>query len=200
MSPALRHAVEGVPEAQWEVYGTRDAEVTRECADVMFVPSEHSEHKDMQPLRYVAIRIRPRQGGLLNDGTQVKHFAVVSNIQAWKPARLLQWHREKAGTIEAVHDVLNNELSAGVLPCGRFGANAAWLRLAVLTYNTLTALKRIALPAELLQARPKRLRFLFFNTAGRFVQHARTTILRLAMSAARLAELLSALTSLPVWT
>src|SRR5204863_355363 len=83
------------------------------------------EHKDMQPLRYVAIRIRPRQGGLLNDGTQVKHFAVVSNIRQWNPARLLQWHREKAGTIEAVHDVLKNELSAGVLPCGRFGANTA---------------------------------------------------------------------------
>jgi hypothetical protein len=49
---------------------------------------------------------------------------------------MLQWHREKAGTMEAVHDVLNNELAAGVLPCGRFAA--AWLRLAVLTYNTLT--------------------------------------------------------------
>jgi hypothetical protein len=58
--------------------------------------------------------------------------------------------------------------------------------------------KRLALPAELLQARPKRLRFLFFNTAGRFVQHARKTILRLAMSATRVSELVSALTLLPV--
>ena len=165
-----------------------------------FVPNEHSEHKDDQPLRYIAIRIRPRQGELLNDGTQVKHFAVVTNIRDWKPARLLQWQREKAGTIEAVHDVLKNELSAGVLPCGRFGANAAWLRMAVLTYNTLTALKRLALPADLLQARPKRLRFLFFNTAGRFVEHARRTMLRLAMSATRLAEFLSALRLLPLRT
>lgn len=51
-----------------------------------------------------------------------------------------------------MHDVLKNELSAGVLPCGRFGANAAWLRLAILTHNVLTALKRLALPVELLQA------------------------------------------------
>ena len=35
MSPALRHAVEAVPGAQWEAYGKHDAEVTRECADVM---------------------------------------------------------------------------------------------------------------------------------------------------------------------
>ena len=200
MSAALRQAVAAVPEERWEAYGKPDAEVTRECADVTFVPNEHSEHRDTQPLRYIAIRIRPRQGGLLNDGTQAKHFAVVTNIRDWKPARLLQWHREKAGTIEAVHDVLKNELAAGVLPCGRFGANAAWLRLAVLTFNTLTALKRLALPVELLQARPKRLRFLFFNTAGRFVQHARKTMLRLAMSVSRLGEFLSALRVLPLGT
>ena len=198
MSGALRRAVEAVPEAGWEAYGKQDAEATRECAEVEFVPNEHSERKETQPLRYVAIRIRQRQGGLLNDGREVKHFAVVSNIGDWKPARLLQWHREKAGTIEAVHDVLKNELAAGVLPCGRFGANAAWLRLAVMTHNALTALKRLALPVELLQARPKRLRFLYFNTAGRLVRHARKTMLRLAMSVRRLAEFMEALRLLPL--
>jgi len=198
MSPALRQAVEAVPEGQWEAYGKHDAEAIRECADVVFVPNEHRERKTSQPLRYLAIRIRQRQGELLNDGSPVKHFAVVSNIREWKPARLLQWHREKAGTIEAVHDVLKNELAAGVLPCGRFGANAAWLRLAVVTHNALTALKRLALPAELLQARPKRLRFLFFNTAGRFIQHARKTMLRLAISLRRLTEFVEALRLLPL--
>jgi len=99
---------------------------------------------------------------------------------------------------EAVHDVLKNELAAGVPPCGRFGGNAAWLRLAILTHNVLTALKRLALPAELLQARPKRLRFLFFNTAGRLVRHARRTILRLASPITRLTEYLAALLLLPL--
>ena len=198
MSPALRAAVEAVPEARWESYGKPDAEVIRQCADVAFVPNEHSERKNLEPLRYVAVRIIARQGGLLGGGSDRKHFAVVSNIRDWKPARLLQWHREKAGTIEAAHDVLKNELSAGVLPCGRCGANAAWLRLAILTCNVLTALKRLALPAELLQARPKRLRFLFFNMAGRLVHHARKTLLRLAMSVERLAEFPEALRLLPL--
>ena len=39
------------------------------------------------------------------------------------------------------------------MTCGRFGANAAWLRLAVLAYNVLRALKRLALPPELLSAK-----------------------------------------------
>jgi hypothetical protein len=76
--------------------------------------------------------------------------------------------------------VLKNELAAGVMPCARFGANAAWLRMAVLTHNLITALKRMALPEQYLSARPKRLRFLIFNTAGRILHHARRTLCRIA--------------------
>jgi hypothetical protein len=198
MSQALRQAVEAVPEAEWQPYGNPDPEVFRECAEVPFVPTETCEHKNSEPLRYVAVRIRKRQGALFADGSAVKHFAVVTNLSEWSAAKLLQWHRGKAGTIEAVHHVLKNELAAGVLPCGRFGANAAWLRLAVLTHNVLTALKRLALPPELLAARPKRLRFLFFHTAGRLVHHARRIILRLAAVAERLAVWHEALRLLPL--
>jgi hypothetical protein len=187
MSDALHRAILQIPEQDWQPYGELHASEIRECAEVEFVPGEKSEHKDTQPLRYVAIRIRRRQEELFADGSRVKHFAVVSNIWEWKPARLIQWHREKAGTVEGVHDVLKNELAAGVMPSKYFGANAAWLRLAVITHNVLTALKRLALPAELLRARPKRLRFLIFNTAGRLVQHARKTVLRLAALAERIA-------------
>jgi len=200
MSEALHRAIVQVPEASWEAYGKADGKEIRECAEVDFVPGEKSEHKDTQPLRYVAIRIRPRQEEFFADGSQVKHFAVVSNLWEWKPERLIQWHREKAGTIEAVHDVLKNELAGGVMPSKYFGANAAWLRLAVISYNVLTALKRIALPAELLRARPKRLRFLIFNTSGRLVQHARKMRLRLAAIEERIALWKEALRLLPVAT
>jgi len=54
------------------------------------------------------------------------------------------------------------------------------------------------LPAELLTARPKRLRFLIFNTPGRLVRHARRLVLRVATTAARLAEWLEALRLLPI--
>ena len=103
-----------------------------------------------------------------------------TNLWDWKPKRLLEWHREKAGTIEAVHDVVKNELAGGVLPCGRYGANAAWFRLAVISYNVLTAMKRLVLPPDLQTARPKRLRFLIFQQPGKLIRHARKTVLRLA--------------------
>ena len=139
-------------------------------------------------------------GGTVSDGSREKHFAVVSNLWEWNAERLIQWHREKAGTIEAVHDVVKNELAGGVMPSKYFGANAAWLRLAVIAHNVLTALKRIALPAELLRARPKRLRFLIFNTAGRIVQDARKMRLRLAALEERIALWKEAMRLLPIAT
>ena len=84
------------------------------------------------------------------------------------------------------------------MPSKYFGTNAAWLRLAVLTYNLPTALKRLALPAELLMARPKRLRFPIFNTPGRLAHHAPSIVRRLTTTAARLAQWLEALRLLPL--
>jgi hypothetical protein len=76
---------------------------------VVFVSNEELEPKGTKPLRYVAIRLRKRQGGLFADGSSVLHFAVLSNIWDWQPVKLIEWHREKAGTIEGVHDVLKND-------------------------------------------------------------------------------------------
>lgn len=198
MSEALHAAILRVPEEAWGAYGEPHPQEIRECAEVSFVPGEKSEHKDTQPLRYVAMRIRRKQGELFEDGEKIRHFAILRNIREWKAARLIQWHREKAGTIEGVHDVVKNELAGGVMPCKYFGANAAWLRLAVISHNVMTALKRLALPAEMLTARPKRLRFLLFNTPGRLVHHARSLLLRLATTAARIAAWLEAMRLLPV--
>ncbi len=81
--------------------------------------------------------------------------------------------------MEYTHDVLKNEIAAAALPNGKFGANAAWFRLNVLTYNLLTALKRLTLPGDLRTTRPKGLRFLLFNTVGKVMHHARRLLLRL---------------------
>ena len=179
MQPSLKQHILRLPAFAWKPY-REESEAVSECADLLNYWPEAEETKEFGPLRWVAIRIRKKQGELFGDGSEAKHFAVVTNVWDWEPKRLLEWHREKAGTIEAIHDVLKNELAAGVLPCGRFGANAAWLRLAVLTHNVMTALKRMALPEEYLSARPKRLRFLIFNTAGRIIHHARRVICRIA--------------------
>jgi hypothetical protein len=197
MNATIKSKIKALPEEAWKPYG-EDREVVRECADLTTYWPEWDEEKPYGPLRYVAIRIRQRQGEMFADGEQTKHFAVVTNQWEWTAKQLLQWHREKAGSIEAAHDVLKNELAAGVMPCSRFGANAAWLRMAVITFNVLGALKRLALPAELLTARPKRLRFLLFQTAGRIVHHARRVVCRVVQNRLRIGSWPKILAALPI--
>jgi hypothetical protein len=192
----LKAEIVQLDESVWRPY--RDEATARlECAVVPYYPEEKGAPY-REPLRYLAIRVRRKQGELFSDGQATKHFAVATNLWDWEPKRLLEWHREKAGSIEALHDVLKNELAAGVLPCGRFGANAAWLRLSALTHNVLTAMKRLALPAELLRARPKRLRFLVFFQPGKFVRHARQLKLRLTRAWRRFSNWAWAFEQLPL--
>ena len=128
------------------------------------MPDDGDHWKDRPCVRrYLAVRVRKRQGELFADGSTVKHFAIVTNREG-DGLTLIRWHREKAGTVEHAHHVLKNELAAAALPSGKFGTNAAWFRLNILTDNLLSALKRLALPGDLSAARPKRLRFLVFNT------------------------------------
>jgi hypothetical protein len=178
MTPQLRAEILRLPEPAWQP-DRDDPEAIREWAEVPYVPEDGDHRKDRPCVRrYLAVRVRPRQGALFADGSAVKHFAIVTNRDGDGLA-LIRWHREKAGTVEHAHHVLKNELAAAALPSGKFGANAAWFRLNVLTYNLLSALKRLALPGDLSEARPKRLRFLVFNTVGKVIHHARRLLVRL---------------------
>ena len=93
--------------------------------------------------------------------------------------------------------MLKNELAAGVMPCGRFGANAAWLRFAVMAHNVLTGLKRIAMKPEWLRVRPKRLRFQVFLSPGKLVHHARQILLKVGRLREQLREWAEGLRLLP---
>ncbi len=192
MTPELRKVCEAVPEKSWELVEDRPHE-TVQCAEVEFTPGDWS--KDAKPLRYLALCIRARQGELFANGSTTKYLAVVTNREG-NPVELLRWHWQKAGTIELVHDVSKNELAAKVPPCGRFGANAAWFRLSLLTYNVLSAMKSLALPSELSNARPKRLRFSLFTIAGRIISSGGKLILRIAAEIERRAELVASRTRL----
>jgi len=179
MSKELRAEIGKLVPQDWQLWKEEQGGYVREWAEVPYVPSRKGERKDRQPYRYLAIRIRSPQGVLFSDGNKVKTFAVVTNEWDTGGRELLQWHRGKAGTVEHTHHILKDELAAGVYPSGKFGADAAWLRIQVLTANLLTLMKAVALDSEYRKARPKRLRFAIFNHVGRVVTHARESFIRL---------------------
>jgi len=189
MTAELRAVCERVAEQKWtEVEDRVDEAVS--CADVEFTPGDWP--KDAKPLRYVAVRICKKQGELFAEGGDTKFLAIVSNRRELPICELVRWHWKKAGTIEHLHDVTKNELGAGTLPCGRFGANAAWYRLSLITYNVISAMKSLALPSRFSSSRPKRLRFAVFAIAGRLVSHARKLVVRIGEEAEQIAGLIEA--------
>jgi hypothetical protein len=184
MSDRLKATIEAVGEEDWKPLGkVSDQEWVvgrKEWAEIEYVPTIRCSSKQMKPDRYLAIRIRPAQGELYQDGQPFHYFAVVTNMWSWDGERLLQWQRERCGTVEKVHDVLKNDLAGGLLPSKRFFVNATWWRLNLLAYNVFSVMKRKALPLSWWPVRLKALRFHLLCIAGRVIEHGRRLFLKIA--------------------
>ncbi len=184
-SEALAQALRKIKEADWKTFGKEDDGTLRQWAEVDFVPGEKYERKDSQPLRYVGLRLLKPQGVLFKDGTD-RHFHAVVTNQKIDGGRLLDWHREKAGTVEHTHDEVKNELGGGHLPSQRFGVNSVWFKISLLTYNIISAIKGLCLEGEERTARMKKLRLLLIHVAGRMNRNNCVMGLRLCNNAAAL--------------
>jgi hypothetical protein len=153
------------------------------AAEVDFVPGEKSERKDRKPRRYVGLRLLQAQGVLFADGSD-RHFHAVITHQTYDGGRLLEWHREKAGTVEHMHDEVKNGLGGKHVPSQRFGVNSAWFKIALLTYNIVSAIKGLCWEGEERTARLKRFRLLLIEVAGRMNRNNCVMSLRLCHHAA----------------
>lgn len=168
--------------------------VQAEWAEVVFVPdAPRNRKKQGMPFRYLVVRRPITAEDKADDNGQVqlfdheedfldrgsfRYFARVTNTD-WDGAKIIAWHNRKQGQIERGHDIIKNDLAGASLPLARFGAKAAWWRIAAIAANLIELLKQRALPTSLRKARLKRLRLLVFNVAARVVRHSHKVILRL---------------------
>ena len=166
MSEDLARAIAKIAPSEWKTFDTEADGTARQWAEVDFVPGQAGENKDSKPLRYVGLRLLKPQGVLFNDGSDRHHHAVLTNLD-WDGVRLLHWHREKAGTVEHVHDEVKNALAGGHMPSQHFAVNAAWFKLALLAYNIASAIKGLCFSPQERTARFKKYRLLLVHLAGR---------------------------------
>jgi hypothetical protein len=185
MSESLAQALRKVGESDWKTFGKEDDGTLRQWAEVDFVPGDKYEQKDSKPLRYVGLRLLKPQGVLFKDGSD-RHFHAVVTNEKTEGGRLLDWHREKAGTVEHTHDEVKNELGGGHVPSQRFGVNSAWFKISLFTYNMVSAIKGLCLEGEERTARMKKFRLLLIHIAGRMNRNNCVMGLRLCNDVAAL--------------
>jgi hypothetical protein len=207
MTKALRAAVLATPETAWQklmrTFDGKRQETGQEWAEVCYVPTwaGHSRHR--ADYRFLAIREPLRDLPLpkvedLPFPTQefartglCKLFGVVTNRKS-PGDQVIWWHRERCGKSEEVHAVVKSDLAGGHLPSGRFGANAAWWAVTILSHNLNAAMKRLVLGKEWANQRMKALRFRLISLPGRVIRHARRLIIRLGAEAQALRAIITA--------
>ncbi|MFH0811067.1 MAG: IS1380 family transposase [Pseudomonadota bacterium] len=175
VSNQLKRQMLATDEKEWKPYVKLTSkgdciETDKQWAEITYVPEERRPKRGDRPFRYIGIRI-PRKEVDLFEGSY-RHFAVVTNRWQMEGDELLNWQRQRCGTVEWAHDLLKNDFGARVFPCGKFGANAAWYRFNVLAFNLKVVLTRVGLP-EYVRARPHTLRMQLLHLAGRVVSHSR---------------------------
>ncbi len=88
---------------------------------------------------------------------------------------------DRCGHGEEGHAVLTSDLAAGMMPSGRFGANAAWLWLSALALDAMAPLRRAACGHRLHHrewrwVRMKRIRAVWIHLVARLTRHGRQTM------------------------
>lgn len=107
-------------------------------------------------------------------------FGLVTNIHDWEGERVIKWQRERCGKSEHMHGVMKNDLAGGRLPIDRFGSNAAWWWIMIITLNLNEMMKCLALEPKWRSKRMKAIRFWIINTPGRLIKRSRQLWLRLS--------------------
>jgi len=117
-----------------------------------------------------------------------KVFGIVTNIQEEDGSKIVVFHHARCGKSEEVNLILKEELGGGHVASGKFGAEAAWWNIAVMSFSLLNLFKRNFLPEESHACRPKAMRYAFFVMIGRFVSHARKMVMKVYGTAERVIE------------
>ena len=196
MDASLAEAARDVPDSGWATVETRPDGTAVQLAELVHTPSLKVEKKDAKPRRYIGIRILKPQGELFGDGNDRKYFAVVTNRR--ESAKIVvQWQREKAGTIEHTHDEMKNALAAGRLPSQKFGANAAWMMINAIAYNVAAALRSAADDPDKGCARIKSMRFDLLRASARLTRFSRKITLRFSGTKEWVARILRLLKAFP---
>lgn len=201
LSAGFKSAVAEVNASDWKpLYITlpngEKIESEQQYAEVCFVPAWAVKNKQSPNYRYLAIREALREQVTLEGiepaektlsihtvecaDKKYRLYGLVTNQEAMTGDEVISWYRKRCGDSEMIHSVQKEDFCGGQFPSNKFGANAAWWHVMVMTLNLVSLMKKLVLPESLSKKRMKGLRFHVIAVAGHVVMHARSVILKLS--------------------
>jgi len=197
ITQSFRQAVTQVAPNEWIMEYKRKGDklvpTGREYAEVVYVSNEQATLAGVDdPFRFIAIREKMSpQLSLLDVGSdppfptivlnniKYKLHAIVTNRRDEPAEELIQWHYQRCGKSEEAHAIMKNDFAGGHLPSAKFGANAAWWALMILSMNLNSLMKRHVLGDKWATKRMKSVRFELIAAPARIIHHARQAIIRM---------------------
>ncbi len=193
-------AVAGVCEEDWQtIYKTVDGkkkDTGQQWAEVCYVPNEIGKSKNGPEYRFLAIREPLKQQELPGveqpqaslpfptmelgeDKTPHKLFGVVTNRHEEDGEEIIHWLRARCGKSEEAHVIMKDDLAGGKMPSGKFGVNAAWWSIMIMSFNLVAIMKGVVLGGKWVNKRMKAVRYGFINVAGRVMKRGRQLYIRI---------------------
>lgn len=177
---AVKAVIKAIPESAWH-------EPSQGCGFEV-AETVHAMNGTKASFRLACKRENRLQGELFEDEGGYFYHAVASNWaeEAKSAYEVLKWHNQR-GQAENFNKELKSGFGMERMPCGQTRANAAWFRIGVIAHNLFVGFKRLACPEDWERHTVATFRWRLFQIAGRIVRHAGQVVLKLAISAEKLA-------------
>lgn len=197
MSQELKAEIRKVEDSDWQpIHKIIKGKVQRtgqEWAEVPFVPELSARSKKAPDYRYIVVREKLQDRVLPGfednyenlpfpnvplSGQRYKVSGIVTNLQ-WYGESIIHWSRERCGNSEHAHHEMKEGFAGGTLPSNKFGVNAAWWWIMVISMNLVTLQKIVSLDESWRRKRIKSIRYWLINIPGRIIYKSKELIVRL---------------------
>ena len=179
LDTSIQYAIDQVQNDEWEQLGKSKIE---KVADTI-----HSMADTKNAFRLIIVKkdITPMFTELeeiLTDEQKAKyyqemHYCIATNDNELTPYEIVKLHRQRGETSENKIKELKNGFNMSYLPTSNFKANSFYFQIGTLAYNLFLLFKQI-LDKNLQKHTVKTIRYKLYNIAGKVIDHARQTILK----------------------
>lgn len=167
---AVKSAIKWID--NWRAFRDRDGILTdREIGETV-----HAMNKLDFGFRLIVLRWKKKQADLFEG--QYFYHCIVTDLEC--SAEEVVWRYNERANIENVIKELKNGFEMEYMPTGDFFANSFWFSLGVLAYNCFFIKKYLVLPKGFRDKTIGSIRWLFVETAGKVVEHARNLYLKIS--------------------